>query len=136
MRILLLLIIGIVGLGANPTPKAELITIIAKSLAEHTPVYVFIDTAYFQQVVLSDMIVSRTDKCREADIIFTEHPEKYVDSCPDKIFFVTSYGAYMQASYAVGALFWQKGRPNIFFRREALQQKGIVLPPSLRRYEE
>lgn len=136
MKRVLLLVLGALSLWADPTPKAELITLIAKSLAKQTPVFVFIDAEYFKQEILSDMIVSRVDDCREADIIFTEQPEKLVSKCPKALFFVTSYGAYTRARYAVGALFWQKGRPNIFFRREVLLQKGIVLPQTLRRYEE
>jgi hypothetical protein len=57
-------------------------------------------------------------------------------ACPGVMLFMTTYGAYRSTPEAVGALFWQKGRPTLLFHRKVLQQRGLSLPKALHAYEE
>lgn len=44
------------------------------------------------------------------------------------------YDLLRRYPYAVGAYFWQKGRPNIVMIRSRLEKVGIVLPPDFDRF--
>ncbi len=49
---------------------------------------------------------------------------------------VLEYGMLRHVSRAVGAYFWQKGRPNIIMIRSRLSRAGIRLPAEFDRYIE
>jgi hypothetical protein len=71
--------------------------------------------------------IRRTDRCTEADIVVISTFSGLPAECLDKPLFASSYRLFRQHDEIVGAFFWQKGRPNIIFSAERLQQRNIRL---------
>ncbi len=79
--------------------------------------------------------LNHTKNCGEADIIFTKTEE--LPSCDKEILvFATTYLAFKNLPNAVGAFFYQKGRPSIVFRKDNLEKYSIVLPKEFNKYIE
>jgi len=80
--------------------------------------------------------IRRVENCEESDIIILHSMEELSSKCSDKLIFTNYYKTYISNEEIVGAFFWQKGRPNIVFRREVLQDKKIILSASFNKYIE
>ncbi len=76
------------------------------------------------------------DNCKKADIIITDSIKYIKKDCRNKLIFVTNYRAYKTTPDAVGALFWQKGRPVIIFNKKVIRKKHINLPDQFKQYED
>ncbi len=74
--------------------------------------------------------------CKKADIIITDSIKYIQKNCRNKLIFVTNYRAYKTTPNAVGALFWQKGRPVIIFNKKVIRKKHINLPDQFKQYED
>ncbi len=74
--------------------------------------------------------------CDKADIVFTAEDSGMDKKCKTNIIFSTSYYLYSHSSVMTGAFFWQKGRPNIIFRKKQLKYLGINLPKNFNKYIE
>lgn len=81
-----------------------------------------------------DIITVET--CEEADIVILHSVDDLSSSCAKKIVFTDYYKTYLNNEDVVGAFFWQKGRPNIVFRREVLEEKSIILSSTFNKYIE
>jgi len=75
------------------------------------------------------------NECRNADIVILSTLKGLPEACKDKIYFGTRY-AHLYDVHVVGAFFWQKGRPNILFYQERLDQYHISLDESFQKYIE
>ncbi len=76
------------------------------------------------------------NSCKKADIIITDDVKNIKKSCRNKLIFVTNYRAFENTPFAVGALFWQKGRPVLIFNKRVIDKKHIRLPKQFARYME
>ncbi|NPA65719.1 MAG: hypothetical protein GXO11_02435 [Epsilonproteobacteria bacterium] len=78
--------------------------------------------------------------CQEADIIFTNNASALPQECLDidrHKLFTLSYKEYLQyESTAIGAFFWQKGRPNIILNRKLIQYYKLEIPKDYKKYIE
>lgn len=75
--------------------------------------------------------------CLNADIVFIDTAAAAVpEPCQDKPLIATKYAAFRNDSRFVGALFWQKGRPNLILLRPRLGQMKITLPAEYEPYVE
>jgi len=85
-----------------------------------------------KQIIMHSTSMKNVNDCNEADMVLsgTTFP------CKDKIAFLTRYKTFKKNTGAIGALFWQKGRPNIIFRKKVLQRYHIELPPEFTKYIE
>lgn len=72
--------------------------------------------------------------CEEADLILTH--KNYFTKCKNKMIFTTNYLMFKNLPHAVGAFFYQKGRPNIIFRKNELKKFHITLPKEFDKYIE
>lgn len=77
---------------------------------------------------------TQVSKCEEAEIVVMTH-SSIPKHCRTKIVFGTRY-RHLEVDYILGAFFWQKGRPNLLFRQEKLDEHNIVLIDSLAEYVE
>ena len=79
--------------------------------------------------------LENTKACKDADIIFTK--TRNIPICDEKILvFATTYLAFKSLPNAIGAFFYQKGRPSIVFRKETLKKHNIVLSEEFKKYIE
>jgi len=115
--------------------QAQILTAIAHTLVHKKNVNIYMDDSAFdgaKKYIKSLKFVS----CDKADIVFISKDGDMDKKCKTTLIFSTSYYLYEHSPMIVGAFFWQKGRPNIIFRRKRLDMLGIILPPSFRKYLE
>ena len=65
--------------------------------------------------------------CEQADIVIVNSINQVESKCMNKTVLVTRYNLLSQVEQAVGALYWQKGRPNLLFLKGRLGSRGIAL---------
>jgi len=117
--------------------KTKLIATIAHTLVKKKVVFVDLADKEFlnKQKGKADHIVF-VDNCQKADIIITDNIKLIKKSCRNKLIFVTNYNAYERTPFAVGALFWQKGRPVLIFNEKTIKKKHIRLPKQFYQFVE
>ena len=74
--------------------------------------------------------------CEEADIVILSTMEQLPEACQNKLLFTSRYKIFSKTPEVIGAFFWQKGRPNIIFRRESLEKHHITLDSTFDKYIE
>jgi len=131
---LLLVIFLNINLFANDKAVAKKIYIsIAKSLSsiDEPSFYLHGNIKY-----LSTNNIKKVKKCSKADLVIVNNLDNLPLDCMDKLIFTTNYKTFMLNENIIGAFFWQKGRPNIVFRKSVLDKKGIYLDASFQKYIE
>jgi len=78
--------------------------------------------------------IKTTKTCEKADIIIINKKLDLPAGCEEKAIFSTHYRTYLKNENIVGSFFWQKGRPNIIFRRAYLEENKIRLSQSFQKY--
>ncbi len=74
-----------------------------------------------------------TDNCSDSQLIIADSIKKLSKRCLKKTIFATNYPLY-KSRYAIGALFWQKGRPVLILKKKALMKKHIKVGSNLEKY--
>ncbi len=74
-----------------------------------------------------------TDNCSTSQLIIADSIKKLSKRCLKKTIFATNYPLY-KSRYAIGALFWQKGRPVLILKKKALIKKHIKVGSNLEKY--
>jgi hypothetical protein len=88
-----------------------------------------------REIISHSIKMKNISSCVNADMIITH--TKDIPKCDKKVLvFVTNYLAFKSLPEAIGAFFYQKGRPNIIFREENLKKHDIVLPSEFNKYIE
>ena len=87
-----------------------------------------------QSLGLRPALFTQVYTCTAADIVVMTK-STLPKSCQDKVVVGTRY-RHLRKPYVFGAFFWQKGRPNILFKRAKLEEKGIILKSELVDYME
>ena len=64
--------------------------------------------------------------CSDSDIAIVSSPAQ-IQGCKNQIILVTKYTLLNTIPDAVGAFYWQKGRPNLVFIRSRLIEKRVKL---------
>ena len=76
-----------------------------------------------------------TTECAKADLVILSTTKDIPKECLEKILFGTRY-SHLKNKDVVGSFFWQKGRPNILFYKQRLEEHKIKLDSSFDRYIE
>ncbi len=137
MKILLLTIFTISSLLSSDIGRlqAKILSTIAHALVDKNSLNVCLDDKDLnssRKYAKSLKFVS----CSKADIVFTSKVEDINMKCKTGLVFATSYYLYRHSPMVVGAFFWQKGRPNIIFRKKQLEKLGIKLSREFNKYVE
>lgn len=72
-------------------------------------------------------------KPESANIVLVDSFEE-IPSGDNKIIFTTNPSVFERNDNAVGAFYWEHGRPKIIFLQSRLDVKGIRLTPSFEKY--
>ncbi len=118
--------------------KAQLLDLLATFLNNgHKGALIYIDDPKYNGIINFLKQSYLLDNCENAQIIFTKRYEDLDPQCRNKKIFFLSFKEYrLHKNKAVGAFFWQKGRPNILFRKEALQKFHIKVTPEFEKFVE
>jgi len=110
-------------------------TVTGKSLP-----YVYLDEPNIKNLDTKKYGFILIQQCKKADVIFTHKADTILKECPtldDKMLFTLSYRDYItHEEQAIGAFFWQKGRPNIILNKRLIQHYHIQLPQEYDKYVE
>lgn len=110
--------------------KAKLYENIAQALTGNRVVKVSAFCPHLQDVVKHAKNLQLTDDCTRADCHLADTEYALPRHCREdgKPLFLNSYQSLRRSKFAVGALFWQKGRPTLIFLRKRLEYLNIRLP--------
>ena len=75
------------------------------------------------------------NECQDADLVIISSLNELPTSCEGKLLFGTKY-SHLRDKRVIGAFFWQKGRPNIIFYKNRLEQHSITLNNNFLKYIE
>jgi len=75
-----------------------------------------------------------TDRCEQADIIISSTLKNDPTCHKDIPAIVLSYRAFKQRNDAIGAFFWQKGRPTIVYYQPRLEHYNLTTDSKVKRY--
>ena len=134
MKISLLILILSLCLNANDlTIEKKIYEVIFDAVSYKANPAVYTDVPIASLELTTDKF-TRTNVCKEADIVIVT--KNTIDArCLKKIILGTRY-RHLKKPYVLGAFFWQKGRPNIVFKRRNLIKKRVNLPKSLQEFVE
>lgn len=98
-----------------------------------TPIATYTSNSEYQQVIEMAPSLSLVKNPNAADIIlvdsFAEIPKDNT-----KIIFTTNASVFKKNENAVGAFYWEHGRPKIIFLKHRLNAKDITISKSFQRY--
>lgn len=105
------------------------------ALIQKNEISILTNDARNAEIVKHSNYLKKVSVCEKSDIILTR--TKTIPKCSNKVLvFATNYLAFSELPEAIGAFFYQKGRPNIIFREENLKKHNIVLPKEFDKYIE
>ncbi len=105
-------------------------------VAHKKEVVIWADTPRLIDLIKASGLLRYDHDCRRADILLIDRSSIIPTSCKNTVHFATDYHTLVEHHDAVGAFFWQKGRPNIIFLRHSLERLGIVLSHEYEKYIE
>ena len=144
MRAILLLIVFFV-LSSSANKEAQELRVQILGALAHTVTtkdipFVYLDDQNFKNFNTKKYGFMLVQQCDRADVIFTDDVTALVKKCPqikNKKLFALSYKDYAaHENQAIGAFFWQKGRPNIILNKKLLQHYDIKLSQRYEKYVE
>ncbi len=108
---------------------------ITNALIKKEPTFIIAKDIRNKEIVSYSSTMKNISSCDKVDIIITH--TKHIPTCDKKVLvFATNYLAFKALPQAIGAFFYQKGRPNIIFREEILKKHNITLPSEFYKYIE
>lgn len=108
---------------------------ISNALIKKETVYIITNDIKNKKIVSYSSKMKDISSCDKADMLIT-HTSKIVKCDKKVLVFATNYLAFKALPQAIGAFFYQKGRPNIIFREEVLKKHNITLPSEFDKYIE
>ncbi len=135
-KIVIILIILFVNSLASDLNKikVEIISQISSVIMKKERVKVFVSDRKFLKLKKDTKKIKFVNTCQDADIIVCKDIKNLPKECRNKIILCTRYRSYKRSDSAFGAIFWQKGRPNLIFSAKSIKERGIRLPNSFRKY--
>jgi len=137
---LLLILFTLSFAGSPDSIKAKIIGKVATSLLDVSVVFIYTDDPAYEKIFEEEENLIETSSCSDADMVLSSRLEEYRSICPptsQRLYFATSYEDYLKnRDAAVGAFFWQKGRPNLILNEKRLKELKIRLPSEFDNYIE
>lgn len=97
------------------------------------PVKVYAAGEAYRKVVTLAQQLEYTSRYQDADIVLVDKWEEIPEGFAGVIF-TTNAAVFQKSRHAVGAFYWEHGRPKIYFLRKRLKAKGIDLSAAMQRY--
>lgn len=127
-------------LSADPINdiKSQLIGMITKELIQKKEIKVCAFDEEYKKLKGDAFHFKLVDTCEETDLIITQSMSHIPLECQNNkaLILMTKYQEYKKSSLPIGALFWQKGRPNLIFSVTRFQELSLAIPPSFDQYME
>ena len=132
-QLLLTLLLSVQLLAFDTATAAKIFEKILTAMQMQTPIATYTSNSEYQQVIEMAPSLSLVKNPNAADIIlvdsFAEIPKDNT-----KIIFTTNASVFKKNENAVGAFYWEHGRPKIIFLKHRLNAKDITISKSFQRY--
>lgn len=105
-----------------------------QSIFEDNPIFIYTDEDSFD--VLKDSSKFHiVENCDDSVVVLLgKNLDDLPYVCQDKPIFSTSYRYFKTSANSFGAFYWSKGRPQIRFKKLALEKFHLQLPKNFRKY--
>jgi len=115
--------------------KIDILSLVARGLFDKKGARVYLaDSSFLTKVPDKNYNgLVFVGNCSSAQLIIAGSIKKLSKKCLRKPIFATNYPLY-KSRYAIGALFWQKGRPVLMLKKKALIKKHIEVGSNLEKY--
>ena len=135
-KLIIILIFSFTTLFASEINTAsKIMEKISSALIQKSEISIFTNDSKNIKILESSKKLKNVLSCEESDLVLTK--TKINSFCKKKVLvFATNYLAFVKSPDAIGAFFYQKGRPNIIFREENLKKHNIILPKEFEKYIE
>ncbi len=136
-KIILLLTLSIYSLFAGNIPvKVRIIEKISLALVKKLPINILVQENENISLLKNSKILNQVHSCEKADMILIKKENKYTSCKIPPLIFATSYLGFKNSPSAIGAFFYQKGRPNIILKKDKLDKYNIKLSEEFDKYIE
>lgn len=136
MKKLAFILIPLVLLANVDLNRAKLIFEIAKILFPNANPTIYVQSETYKNISnFSDF--KMVENCEEAKIILIDNSNDMKNCLKNNpALIATDYKTYTKNPNVIAAIFWQKGRQNLIFRKEKLDNLNLSLPKEYSRYIE
>ena len=134
IKLLLILFLITTTWASDDEKASSIFNLIAKNITEKSSPNVYLHKGNSSLEKYPGNI-NITTECAKADLIILSTTKDIPKECLEKILFGTRY-SHLKNKDVVGSFFWQKGRPNILFYKQRLEEHKIKLDSSFDRYIE
>ncbi len=139
MKKIILFFISIVILEASSSNiQTDLVGTIVKIFFPEETISVFIDDENYQ-TTKKTTIFNLSSTCQDATFYIIKNIDNYINNhCFNQNAYIltTNYQDYKKHKNVLGAIFWQKGRLNLIFRKKRLDELYLHLPNKYNKYIE
>jgi len=87
-----------------------------------------------KELLEQSKILQIVDSCNEANLLIGKSFEELDELCKQTPYFATSYKSYKTNKKSFGAFYWRKGRPQLKFKKEVIEELNLTLPDNLKKY--
>jgi hypothetical protein len=140
ITIITIILTFFISISSNSAPieqiKAKIVYAVAHMLTQKDDIKIFTNDKEFDCIFSQKMHIKKAEDCTDADVIITNNIDNLSKKCLNCIIIVTNYRDFMRCKKAAGAIFWQKGRPNILLRRKRLTKMHIKITKEMENFLE
>ena len=134
IKLLLILFLITTTWASDDEKASSIFNLIAKNITEKSSPNVYLHKGNSSLEKYPGNL-NITTECAKADLVILSTTKDIPKECLEKILFGTRY-SHLKNKDVVGSFFWQKGRPNILFYKQRLEEHKIKLDSSFDRYIE
>lgn len=139
-KFIILLLLSLSLFGSNTTLLSVEKQIIKKILYAVVPgkkiINVYFQGSNIPKSIKTNKIIHIVKDYKEADVIIVEQKNCKQNKYFHKPIIVLDYNLLNKCPNAIGAYFWQKGRPNIVMIEPRIKKESIKLPDEFKIYLE
>lgn len=133
-RIFLLFILSVISIYADGNYELKLYEKLLPAIFTQHPINIYTDEKSKELLQESDKF-NILKKCHEdVVLLISQNNDSIPNTYKNKPIFATSYKLYKNNPNSFGAFYWRKGRPQIIFKKTAIEQFQLTMPNSLQKY--
>ena len=132
--LIILLLTNITFASSLNSIKKQILYNISYLLTHKQNVKIYIDDKEFNNLSKFNNRIIKVNNCKDAEIIITNKISKLPENCLNKIIISTTFRAFKNNPEITGAIFWQKGRVNIIFKKKKILEFTAKLDKDLEKY--
>jgi len=132
-KILFSLILTVQVLAFDTPTAAKIFNKIFNEMSMQTPIRVYCINAKYQKVIQLAKDLKLEKNVTFADIVLVDALSE-IPKGKHPIIFTTNLSVFRKNTHAIGAFYWEHGRPKIVFLQSRLQKHNITLSKSFQRY--